>query len=508
MKDYHPVFQRIAGSRQILIRTARDLAAAAALDPAHWAVTGMPVDSIIYNQDFLALVDTDKNNRIRPEELCSAINWLLGMMKDPSGIESSSLTLKLSAVNETAEGAEAIISSARIILKNLGAEDKDEISLEQVLNRSNIVLNSCGNGDGVITAENNDNALLSEYIKDAISVCGSVADVTGLPGINIEIVKKFQVELEKCHKWHQEEKGEALFPFWDKTNEFYSRYIELEPEVERYYLLCHAISGSTAGCSVSLQNLDPLNNRGMTDFMENAPCAMPDPACTLSVTGWLNPEKGMKIPAFIQMAHELRLTEVPECMTEAEWRRIIEKFRQRKEWLSRTPSGNINSVPEEKIREYLDNKVTDCALQLIEKDASVKKEIEAYASLRKLILYQNCMMEYVNNFINLSRLFDSEKLSLIQSGHLSMDGRHYTLSCKVNDIAAHKKIIQRSNICVMYVALTTGCPNALKQMNLAVAITSGSMRDIFIGRTGVFVSKDGTEWDAKVVDFVQQPVSL
>ena len=89
-----------------------------------------------------------------------------------------------------------------------------------------------------------------------------------------------------------------------------------------------------------------------------------------------------------------------------------------------------------------------------------------------------------------------------------MDGRHYTLSCKVNDIAAHKKIIQRSNICVMYIALTTGMPDAVKTMNLAVAITSGTMRDIFIGRTGVFIGKDGTEWDAKVVDFVQQPVSL
>ena len=262
MKDRHPVFQKIAGSRQIVIKTARDLAAAAALDPAHWAVTGMPTDTIIYDQDFLDLVDSDKNKRIRPEELRSAIIWLLGMMKDHSGIESGSQILKLSAVNEKAEDAEAILSSARIILKNLGEEAKDEISLEQVMNRSNLVLNSCGNGDGVITADCNDKTLLAEFIRDAITVCGSVADVTGLPGIDAGIVRKFQSELENCHKWHLEEKGEALFPFWDKTTEFYSRYIELEPEIERYYLLCHAISGHQGGYSASLQNLDPLNNRG------------------------------------------------------------------------------------------------------------------------------------------------------------------------------------------------------------------------------------------------------
>ena len=508
MRERHPVFQKVAGSRQIVIKTAKDLAAAAALDPAHWAVTGMSTDSIIYNPDFLELLDTDKNNRIRPDELRGAITWILGMLKDTAGLEEGSQILKLSAVNESADGADVILSAARIILKNLNLEDSDEITLEQVMNRNNLVLNSCGNGDGVITSENNDDELLSEYIRDAVLVCGSVPDVTGLAGINAEISEKFQTELESCHRWHQEEKGEALFPFWDKTHEFYSRYIELESEIDRYFVLCHAIFGNSAGVSASLQNLDPLNNQGMSDFLANAPCAMPDPGCFLSATGWLNPEKGMKIPAFIEMAHDLRMSESAERISESEWRKIVEKLSQRKEWLSRTPTGNVNSIPEEKIREYLEKNVTESALSLIEKDAAVKKEIEAYASLRKLILFQHCIMEYVNNYINLSRLFDPENLSLIQSGHLIMDGRHYTLSCKVSDIAAHKKIIQRSNICVMYIAMTTGMPDAVKKMNLAVAITSGTMRDIFIGRTGVFIGKDGTEWDAKVIDFVQQPVSL
>ena len=508
MRERYPVFHKIAGSRQIMIRTARDLAAAAALDPAHWAVTGMPTDSIIYEPDFLKLVDTDKNNRIRPDELKNAIHWLLDMMADRTGIEEGSRVLKLSAINKDADGAGVILAAAHIILQNLGIPEKDEITLDQVMDRMNLVLNSCGNGDGVITAENNDNALLAEYVRDAIFVCGSVPDVTGLPGIDLEITEKFRGELEHCHKWHLEEKGEALFPFWEKTGEFYSRYIELESEIDRYFVLCHAISGNGAGQSASLMSLDPLNNQGMSDFMANAPCAMPDPECILSATGWLNPEKGLKIPSFIAMAHELRMAASPEKITEQEWRKVIEKLKQRKEWLSRTPTGNINTLPEEKIREYLEKDVSAMAVQLIEKDRAVKEEIEAYASLKKLILYQHCMIEYVNNFINLSRLFNPDELSLIQPGHLIMDGRHYTLCCRVMDVATHKKIIQRSNICVMYIALSTGLPENFRTMNLAVAITSGSMRDIFVGRTGVFVGKDGTEWDARVIDFVQQPVSL
>lgn len=508
MKERHPEFQKIAGSRQIVIKTAKDLNAAANLDPAHWAVTGMPLDSIVYDIDFLTLVDTDQNNRIRPDELKHAILWLLGMMNDPSGIEEGSPVLKLSAVNMESEDAAIMVSTARIILQNLGLSNSDEITLEQVLDRRNLVLNSCGNGDGVITAENNDNELLAEYIRDAIAVCGSVEDVTGLPGIDQELNEKFQAELENCHVWHQEEKGKVLFPCGGKTQEFYEKYIVVEEVIDQYFLLCHAVAGCSAERFSAMQHFDPLDSKAMGDFIGNAPCAIPDPSCVLTLNGWINPEKGKGLRAFFEMAQELGFLIRKGELTEQEWGWIKEKLAPRKDWLARTPEGAVNTIPSEKIREYLEKKVPAAAIELIERDREVKKEIEAYASLRKLILYQHRMVDFVNNFINLSSLFNPEKLSLIQSGHLIMDSCHYTLSCKVTDIASHKKIIQRSNICVMYVALSTGMPNELKTMTLAVAITSGTMRDIFVGRTGVFIGKDGVEWDAKVIDFVQQPVSL
>ncbi len=508
MKELHPIFQKIAGSRQLVIKTVQDLAAAVELDPAHWAVIGMPTDSIIYDPDFLEMVDTDQNKRIRPDELRNAISWLLSMMKDPEGIETGSKILKLSAINPETEGADVLLSTAHIILKNLGTPDCDELTLEQVMNRKNLVLNSCGNGDGVITSENNEDLILAEYIKDAITVCGSVPDITGLPGINAELAGKFQVELDKCYQWHQEEKKETLFPYGEQTQAFYEKFTALEEVLNHYFFLCNAVAGGRAERFSGLTAFDPLNSGAMSEFLKNAPCAVPVADKSLSLNGWLNPEKTKGLSAFVGMAHDLQLTESADCLTEQEWLRISEKLQPRKAWLSRTPAGNVNSIPEEKIKEYLDHDAYGAAMKLIESDAAVKKEIDAYASLRKLILFQHHMIEFVNNFINLSHLFDPGRLSLIQPGHLIMDSSHYTLVCKVTDIAAHKKIILRSNICVMYVALSTGMPSQLKTMNLAVAITSGSMRDIFIGRTGVFIGKDGIEWDAKVVDFVQQPVSL
>ena len=60
----------------------------------------------------------------------------------------------------------------------------------------------------------------------------------------------------------------------------------------------------------------------------------------------------------------------------------------------------------------------------------------------------------------------------------------------------------------MYLELSTGTADKLRKMTLAVAITSGTMRNIFVGKHGVYLTADNTEWDAKIIDLVQQPVSF
>ena len=128
--------------------------------------------------------------------------------------------------------------------------------------------------------------------------------------------------------------------------------------------------------------------------------------------------------------------------------------------------------------------------------------------LRKLALYQQNMLRFVNNFVSLSELFNPASLSMVQPGYLIMDGRHFSLGVCVTNLAEHKKIIQRSNICVMYLNLETLIGTVTKKMTVAVAITSGTMRNIFIGKCGIFYAGDGTEYDAKVIDLIQQPVSF
>ena len=97
---------------------------------------------------------------------------------------------------------------------------------------------------------------------------------------------------------------------------------------------------------------------------------------------------------------------------------------------------------------------------------------------------------------------------MLQYGKLIMDGRHFTLAVPVKNLAAHKKIAATSHICTAYVEISRDLPGNADKLLLAVAITDGSMKRLFVGKKGIFFVADDIEYSASVIDFIEQPVSL
>jgi hypothetical protein len=125
------------------------------------------------------------------------------------------------------------------------------------------------------------------------------------------------------------------------------------------------------------------------------------------------------------------------------------------------------------------------------------------------MLYQAYLKELLNNFVSLAELFDLSARSPLQAGKLIMDGRHFTLAVPVMDLAEHKRIITGSNICVLYVDLFSTAAGVVPPWKtLAVAVSSGNMRNLFVGKRGLFFTAGGDVFDAKVTAFVEQPVSI
>ena len=197
-----------------------------------------------------------------------------------------------------------------------------------------------------------------------------------------------------------------------------------------------------------------------------------------------------------------------EEITEAEWNELKKRFAGYENWLKGKPSDLFDGEDLAVVRTALKDDIPAKLQGLIDRDLAYSKEISGFDQVEKLILYQANLMILLNNYVNLRVLFDPSINSILQAGFLVMDGRCFKLAIRVSSVAEHKKVAERSDICIMYLDAQTGNAANLKKMQLAAAVTHGDMNNLFVGKYGVFYTPDGTVWDAKVIDFIQQPVSI
>jgi hypothetical protein len=79
-------YVQVGRSCQLRIREEQDLERVLKLDRAHWVSLSAPVDSFLLDAAFLSYLDVDGNGRITCDEVCEAIAWLRGMLRDRRGI--------------------------------------------------------------------------------------------------------------------------------------------------------------------------------------------------------------------------------------------------------------------------------------------------------------------------------------------------------------------------------------------------------------------------------------
>ena len=132
-------FERVGDSWQIAVRTADDLFHVRELDAALWAMTSLPVESVSCDMEFLTFMDDDENGRIRVDEAKRAISWMLGALKDYSGVNACSDVLKFSAINDETPEGQMLLRSAKLAMENTGTEEPTEISLANIRDRKKIM---------------------------------------------------------------------------------------------------------------------------------------------------------------------------------------------------------------------------------------------------------------------------------------------------------------------------------------------------------------------------------
>src|SRR5215469_13588634 len=93
-------FFRAGGFDQVRLETGADLLALDELDQKLWVALACPTTGLEFDSKTLALIDTDKDGRIRSPELIAAIKCAGRCLKGPHDLLNPSSELPLSAIND------------------------------------------------------------------------------------------------------------------------------------------------------------------------------------------------------------------------------------------------------------------------------------------------------------------------------------------------------------------------------------------------------------------------
>ena len=138
--------------------------------------------------------------------------------------------------------------------------------------------------------------------------------------------------------------------------------------------------------------------------------------------------------------------------------------------------------------------------------APVSEEHRQLLELERLILFQRWLFLFANNFVAMPDLYEVERRALYEQGTLILAGREFSLAVLVTDRASHAALAAQSSMFILYCRITGGQPP--RAFEVAVPVTSGTTRGLFVGKRGIFRDIEGHEYDAQVVQVLQQPVSL
>ena len=518
------MFRRIGGAGQLALRDIDDLPHVLELDEAHWALTGIDIDFLRTDRQFLDFIDEDHNGIIQADEVKRAVAWFLAHIRPEARPELGSPELRLDSIDVTAPEGAALFAAARVVLRNLGIPDSPVLSLSQIRNDDGILSNACCNGDGVITpgcftgdcregaSAIPENPHLAEIVSRIMEIIGSCRDLTGAEGINRELLDSFRSGAEQYLSWYEapENRPELLRPCGERTADFAAAVENLQERIDRYFLHCAALDflpGLSCRPPLVEGDGDVPESAPMQELLEKLPIATPRPDRVLDFSAPLNPlyEKELHaLAAHPAMAEFL----TGSVLSEAMWRRLTSLLAPCLEWKNAEPDKAYEKIEPAILKQWLTDGSLEELRRRIDEDLTIARELTAYHSLIKLTLFQQYLLEFLNNYVSLGALFNPRAASMLQTGKLVMDGRHYTFATPVKNLAEHKRIATMSDICVLYVEATTGRTENARRMTLAVAVTSGNIRNLFIGKHGIFYAVDGSVWDARIIDLIQQPVSI
>ena len=130
-QGYDWKFSTVGGVTRVNIEDGQDIAHLDELDQKLWTVLSCPVKGLEFDERTLTMMDTDKDGKLRANEVIAASKWLRKVLTDMDYLTEGRDSIPFSSIKQDTDEGKQVLEAARMILGKLDVK-KEEISLADV----------------------------------------------------------------------------------------------------------------------------------------------------------------------------------------------------------------------------------------------------------------------------------------------------------------------------------------------------------------------------------------
>lgn len=506
-------FFRAGGFDQVRLETGADLKALEHLDQKLWVALACPTRGVEFDPKTLDFIDTDKDGRIRAPEIMAAVEWATTHLKDPDRLLAGEDILPLAEINSATPQGKQLLNSAREILATLGKPEAAHISLDDTADTARIFSQTRFNGDGIVPPETADDDDTRQIIADIMETVGAATDRSGRGGVDQDRVDLFFAQLEAHAQWWEKAEGDGtVMPLGERTADAYAAFAAVRARVDDYFARCRLASFDQRAASALNRTPEEYAARGQETLSANGaefsdfPLARIEAGKPLPLGAGANPAWMDALAALRLHAVEPLLGAPHTTLADEEWQLVKSRLLPYETWQGEKGAVQVEKLGLPRIRAILAGAGKARISTLIEQDRALEPEMNAIATVDKLLRYHRDLYRLLNNFVSFRDFYHPQSKAIFQAGTLYIDGRQCELCVRVADPAKHAALASLAKTYLAYLDCTR-CGSD-ESMTIVAAITNGDGDQLMVGRNGVFYDRDGGDWDATIVKLVEHSISI
>lgn len=505
-------FFRAGGVEQLEIRGGADIAALESLDQKLWVALACPVSGLELPTETLQFLDVDKDGRIRVPDILASIAWLKEVLRSLDTLMKGGEKVYLSALNDKTAVGKELLSAARRVLEQHGGIGGSEphLELQQVAEALQGFDARRFNGDGVVVADGEDDAVLAAIVTQIIGTVGATPDRSGKPGITQTQVDDFFAETKALLSWQDKVTACAdILPLGANTAAAAAAVAAVKTKVDDYFARCRlaAFEARAAGrMNGSEAELDSLATKELScaaPEIARLPLALIAAGRPLPLSDGVNPAWASAITALAGAVGAL-LGVHDATLQESQWVAVQGRLAAYQAWCAEKPVTKVEPLGIETLRTIAAADLHGPISELIKKDLSADGERNQLLSLQRLLFLQRDFVTLLNNFVNFS-MFYSKSGAAFQAGSLYLDGRRCDLCVRVDDAGKHAALASLAKCYLIYCDCTR---QGGEKLSIVAALTAGDSDNLMVGRNGVFYDRRGRDFDATITKIIENPISI